>query len=49
MCKVDTESNDWKDIAECIYFMPIEAIEYPYGQYRWSPYGLAHKRVENIP
>merc|ERR1712151_121499 len=49
MCKVDTEENDWKDIVECIYFMPIEAEEYPYGQYRWSPYGLAHKGVDNIP
>lgn len=49
MCKVDTESNEWKDIVECVYFMPEEADEYEYGQYRWSPYGLAGQPVDNIP
>jgi len=48
-CVVDTESNDWKDTVECIYYMPNEAEEYEYGQYRWSPFGLAHKRVTNVP
>jgi len=29
--------------------MPNEAEEYEYGQFRWSPFGLAHKRVTNVP
>ena len=49
MCSVNTEISDYNDTAECVYFMPIEADEYPTGQFRWSPFGLGGKAVENIP
>lgn len=49
LCRVDTETSEWKDQAECVYFMPIEADSYPRGSMRWSPYGLAGKQVDNIP
>ena len=38
MCRVDTETSDYKDIAECVYFMPVEAEFYEKGQMRWSPW-----------
>jgi len=40
MCRVDTETSDWKDIVECVYFMPTEADAYERGQMRWSPYAI---------